>query len=314
LDVFSTQGMAGPEKAEQWNAMLRRCTDTLQVWPRDPLHFDGQLIRKRIGRLALFEIRCGSIRVQQVRRSGLNRSSSYQVLMPLQGRLALTHGRGSAAAVETGSLCLIDRTEPYEMVHGDGFCAIGVELPRSVLESCMPQAARAGGAILQPASAPGRILANLMRTLGAELAIDRDGALPSTLARSIAGFVAAAFSENADAAPRKGIKAQLAAYREYLEARLGESDLRPIDLAREFHVSERYVRLVFQSSGESLSDFLIRRRLERAAVMLRSPEFAGQSVTDIALECGFNTASHFGYRFRQAFGNSPSEFRRAVSG
>ncbi|MET0292997.1 MAG: helix-turn-helix domain-containing protein [Steroidobacteraceae bacterium] len=293
---------------------MRRCTDTIQVWPKDPLHFDGQMIRKRVGRLALFEIRCGSIRLQQTRKSTVSRSSSYQVLMPLQGRFALTHGRRSAATVDAGSLCLIDRTEPYEIVHGDGLCAIGVEFPRSLLESCMPQAARAGGAILRPQTGSVRLLANLMRALGAELSQDQDGALPSTMARSIAGFVAVAFSEKRDAAPRKGIKAQLAAYREYVEARLGESDLRPVDLAREFHVSERYVRLVFQSSGESLSDFLIRRRLERAALMLRSAEFAAQTVTDIALECGFNTASHFGYRFRQTFGTSPREFRRAALG
>jgi AraC-like DNA-binding protein len=313
LEVFSTQGVSVPHKAERWNAILRGCTDTIQVWPRDPLHFDGVLIRKRIGRLALFEIRCGSIRLQQVRKSTVNRYSSYQVLMPVHGRFALTQGKRAAATVDVGSLCLIDRTEPYEIVHGDGLCAIGVEFPRSLLESCLPNAARSGGAILGPQSGPSRVLASLLRALGSELSIEQDSALPSTLARSIAGFVAVAFSERPELAPRRGIKSQLAAYRDYVESRLGEGDLRPIDVAREFKVSERYVRLVFQSAGEPLSDFLIRRRLERAALLLRNEEYAGQTVTDIALECGFNTASHFGYRFRQRFGTSPREYRRATS-
>jgi AraC family transcriptional regulator, positive regulator of tynA and feaB len=122
-----------------------------------------------------------------------------------------------------------------------------------------------------------------------------------------------AFSDRTSLAPRRGIKEQLSAYREYVEARLGDSDLRPIDLAREFHVSERYVRMVFQSAGEPLSDFLIRRRLERAALLLRNEEYAGQTVTAIALECGFSTASHFGDRFRQRFGMSPREYRRAAA-
>ncbi len=312
MEVFSTQGVAVPQKAAQWNAILRRCTDTIQVWPRDPLHFDGSLIRKRVGRVALFEIRCGSIRLQQLHTTAISRYSSYQVLMPLQGRFSLTHGRRPAATVDAGSLCLIDRTEPYEIVHGDGLRAIGIELPRSLLESCMPNAARAGGGIVSADSAPGRVLAGLVRTLGAELLLDQDGGLPSTLARSIAGFVAVAFAERSEPAPRRGIKGQLAAYRDYVEARLGDSELRPADLAREFRVSERYVRLVFQSSGESLSDYLIRRRLERAALMLRSEEFSSQTVTDIALECGFNTVSHFGYRFRQHFGTSPRDYRRAA--
>lgn len=314
MEVFSTQGVAAPHKAERWNAILRNCADSIRVWPRDPLHFDGMLIRKRIGRLALFEIRCGSIRLQQVRNNPANRHASYQVLMPLQGRFALTHSTRPAAVVETGSLCLIDRTEPYEIVHGDGFSAIGLELPRSVLETCLPQASRAGGTVLLPQTAPSRVLAGLLRAFSAEMALDQGDALPSTMARAVAGFVAAAFAERGERTPRRDIKSQLTAYRDYVESRLGDSDLRPLDLAREFKVSERYIRMVFQSSGEPLSDFLIRRRLERAAQMLRSREFAGQSVTDIALECGFSSTSHFGYRFRQRYGASPREYRRAQGG
>jgi AraC-like DNA-binding protein len=312
LEVFSTQGFAAPHKAERWNAIVRGCADSIRVWPKDPLHFDGVLIRKRVGRLALFEIRCGSIHLQQVHSSAVARSSSYQVLMPLHGKFALTHGSRSAATVDVGSMCLIDRTEPYEIVHGDGLCAVGVEFPRSLLESCLPQAARCGGAILAPQSGPSRVLAGLLRSLGAELSSQQGGSLPSTMARSIAGFVAVAFSERSEREPRRGVKAQLAAYREYVESRLSEGDLRPADIAGEFRVSERYVRLVFQSAGEPLSDFLVRRRLERAAVLLRSEDYASQSVTEIALECGFNSTSHFGHRFRQRFGASPREYRRAT--
>lgn len=289
---------------------MRGCADSIRVWPKDPLHFDGVLIRKRVGRLALFEIRCGSIHLQQVESSAVPRSSSYQVLMPLHGKFALTHGSRSAATVDVGSMCLIDRTEPYEIVHGDGLCAVGVEFPRSLLESFLPQAARCGGAILGPQSGPSRVLASLLRSLGAELSSQQES-LPSTMARSIAGFVAVAFGERSDREPRRGVKAQLAAYREYVESRLSEGDLRPADIAREFRVSERYVRLVFQSAGEPLSDFLVRRRLERASMLLRSADYASQSVTEIALECGFNSTSHFGHRFRRRFGASPREYRRA---
>lgn len=312
MEVFSTQGIAAPQKAAHWSAILRGCADSIQAWPRNPLHFDGVLIRKRVGRLALFEIRCGSIRLRQAQTGAVSRYSSYQVLMPLHGRFALSHGDRTAVSVEPGAVCLIDRSQPYEIVHGDGLCAVGIELPRTLLESCFPRADRSGGTVIGPDSGPGRVLASLMRALDGELR--QDAGLPSSMARSIAGFVAAAFAQWNEPARRRSSKAQLDAYREYVESRLGDGDLRPADVAREFRVSERYVRLVFQSAGESLSDFLIRRRLERAAQLLRSEDHAAQSVTDIALECGFNSASHFGSRFRQRFGMSPRAYRRAAGG
>ena len=57
------------------------------------------------------------------------------------------------------------------------------------------------------------------------------------------------------------------------------------------------------------SSFLLRRRLERAAQLLRSEFHSQQTITDIALECGFNSASHFGQCFRQRYGITPREYR-----
>jgi AraC-like DNA-binding protein len=80
-------------------------------------------------------------------------------------------------------------------------------------------------------------------------------------------------------------------------------------VARHFKVSERYIRMVFQSAGESLSAYLLRRRLERAAELLQNAFYANRSITDIALECGFNSVSHFGQSFRQRYGRTPRRFR-----
>jgi AraC-like DNA-binding protein len=71
--------------------------------------------------------------------------------------------------------------------------------------------------------------------------------------------------------------------------------------------------MVFQSAGESLSAFLLRSRLTRAARLLCNEYYARHTITDIALECGFNSPSHFGQSFRQRFNMTPREFRAAGS-
>jgi AraC family L-rhamnose operon regulatory protein RhaS len=53
-------------------------------------------------------------------------------------------------------------------------------------------------------------------------------------------------------------------------------------------------------------EFLNQCRLDRAAQQLRDK--TGESITDIALACGFNSSQYFATRFRQRFHVSPSRF------
>ena len=65
-------------------------------------------------------------------------------------------------------------------------------------------------------------------------------------------------------------------------------------------------RLFTAYTGESLSTFIRRLRLERAANRLRQ---TFDPITEIALDAGYETPTNFGKAFRQQFGQSPSEFR-----
>jgi AraC family transcriptional regulator len=70
-----------------------------------------------------------------------------------------------------------------------------------------------------------------------------------------------------------------------------------------FHFHRIFTGLV----GESLHNHIRRLRLERAAGQLRRER---RSVTHIAFQAGFETHESFSRAFRQAFGSSPSEYRK----
>jgi AraC family transcriptional regulator, exoenzyme S synthesis regulatory protein ExsA len=61
--------------------------------------------------------------------------------------------------------------------------------------------------------------------------------------------------------------------------------------------------------GTSPGRWLLERRLERSAALLRTTQM---SVTEIMFECGFEDLSHFSKAFKEKFGHSPSIYRRAV--
>jgi AraC family transcriptional regulator len=71
-----------------------------------------------------------------------------------------------------------------------------------------------------------------------------------------------------------------------------------------FHF-HRVFRVAF---GENLSAYVARHRLQRAARELRH---SARSITEIALDCGYDSPSAFGRAFARAFDLSPSAYRAA---
>jgi AraC family transcriptional regulator len=81
------------------------------------------------------------------------------------------------------------------------------------------------------------------------------------------------------------------------------------ELARVACLSEFHFHRIFGAvSGETLNNFTSRLRLEKAARLLR---YSGQSVTDIALDCGFSSSATFSRAFRSGYDTSPSQFRKS---
>ena len=83
-------------------------------------------------------------------------------------------------------------------------------------------------------------------------------------------------------------------------------------LAKRHQVSERYIRLLFQSDGTSVTEFVREERLRRARSMLLSLRFAGRKIAEVAYEVGFNDLSYFNRAFRRRFGCSPGEMREMI--
>ncbi|MEM9080586.1 MAG: AraC family transcriptional regulator [Verrucomicrobiota bacterium] len=92
---------------------------------------------------------------------------------------------------------------------------------------------------------------------------------------------------------------------ELLHARLDES-LDLTDLAQDVGCAPHYLsRLVKQETGKTLSLHLRAFRIERAAELLATGQY---NVTEVALEVGYNSLSHFTKAFATEKELTPSEF------
>jgi AraC family transcriptional regulator len=81
------------------------------------------------------------------------------------------------------------------------------------------------------------------------------------------------------------------------------------EIAAELRASPVYLTQVFQQvEGLPLYRYQLRLRLARALDLLGQYD----DLTDLGLDLGFSSHSHFSAAFRAAYGRTPSEFRRAA--
>lgn len=70
-----------------------------------------------------------------------------------------------------------------------------------------------------------------------------------------------------------------------------------------------FSRIFKEETGIAPSDYIMKISLDYAKRMLRSYE---KTLTQIAIDCGFNSSSYFSYCFSRAFNISPSDFKKSL--
>jgi AraC-like DNA-binding protein len=107
------------------------------------------------------------------------------------------------------------------------------------------------------------------------------------------------------------ISGRHAKVRLFIEQHLRDPALSPCLVAAGLKLSSRYLRMIFASSSETVSAYILRRRLEECARQMSDPQWRGHSISEIAFAWGFNSASHFTRSFRDRYGVAPRDYRRA---
>jgi AraC-like DNA-binding protein len=96
---------------------------------------------------------------------------------------------------------------------------------------------------------------------------------------------------------------------EYLNEHYGEK-ISVNDLATAANCSiSHFSRIFKEETGFSPSDYIMQVRLDYAKRMLRADE---KTVTQIALDCGFNSSSYFSQCFTRTYQISPSDFKKSL--
>ena len=84
-------------------------------------------------------------------------------------------------------------------------------------------------------------------------------------------------------------------------------DIHLCQIADACHINEKYLGRIFkQKTGLSFRQYLTEQRFKQVEKRLKS---SNESITDIALSCGFEEITYFNHLFKRTYGISPTEYR-----
>ena len=216
-----------------------------------------------------------------------------------------------------GQILIYDNTNPPQKfkIRNEAHI-INVYMPLALVKSWIPRIYnQLESKLLSPPSKSAELLANYLKLL-AQFAMETKLASPVHQPKAIIPLIMAnlsmlvfALADLEEDKPTRIKDIQLDAAKQFMLVHVSDSSISPTVIANEMGISVRYLHWLFKQSEETVIQYLTRKRIELAQLLLTSSSKSLYSVTEVAFMCGFNDSTHFSRRFKQQVGSSPSIFR-----
>lgn len=316
MNVFSTNDLTGRSSPGGWAGLFAAHVEAMDFKPAGAEAFSAELAGADLGPLYIARLACGKATAERGDAQLARKSTaSHFLMLQVRGGAEVSH-YGNTVTLAEGDFVLCDSAAPLKIRFGDDVETLFLKVGASTLKEHLPspecfcgRALRADEGLTATASA---MALNLFGRLEAGLSLHYQ----DRLARHLLDIVATAYALAFDTSSARSsiVSGRCASVKLFIEQHLREPDLTPCSIATRMKLSSRYLRMIFASENETVSAYILRRRLEQCARQIADPAWRGHSMTEIAFGWGFNSAPHFTRTFRDRFGIPPREYRRLKLG
>lgn len=233
----------------------------------------------------------------------------YKLSLMLEGE-GMVMQDSREAVLRQGDLAIYDTTRPYSLLAGEGARTAIVMFPREMIALPPEMVGQLTAVRFDRAQGLAAIVSPFMCQLMNQLDhFSRPGG--SRLPHNIVDLLGTMLVSELDLAPNETSHGEklLRQVMDYIEDHLSDPCLRPTSIAAAHFISARYLQVLFQRNGMTVSSWVRERRLERCSRDLADPSLAGVSVAQLAAKWGFPEPAHFSRAYKKRFGISPSQKR-----
>ena len=301
------------ETFDHWKHLVAESFVPLAARTADVDGFRGQMRARVLDRMSVVEVTATSHEVHRTPALIAQAGERYFKLnLQLEGTGLLIQDNREAL-LRPGDLAIYDTNRPYTLAFEDAARMMVVMFPCDALSLPTDYVGQLAAVRMAGSSGLSGIVGQFIRQLSENLEV-LSGPSGSRLATNALDLVSTMLHAEMDIAPdRMKPQALLAvSVREYIEANLSDPQLSPASIAAAHFISTRHLHNVFHESGSTVASWIRSQRLDGARRELRDPLHAGKPVGAVAARWGFLDAAHFSRIFRDAFGVSPTDWRRGA--
>lgn len=231
------------------------------------------------------------------------KSDDYMVKLLTKGKTHIQQD-GRSTVIGPGDLCLFDTARPYKLSFPETYEAVVLKIPRTELDARLPLAENVTAMRVASQGRYTQLAATML--LSTAKIVHQENQSSPKLAAHVIDLISLAFDEYfTDLKPGdcRYLKIVTRA-QELILDHLFDPLFDVASVPKAIGVSSRTLSRAFAQHNITPVKWMWGKRLDAAQDLLVTGR--GQSVSDVAMKCGFNDFSHFSRAFKARFGTTAS--------
>jgi AraC family transcriptional activator of tynA and feaB len=303
--LFSTSNIHPRDRFDYWHSVACKMVVDHDSRPECRETFEAELQGGTLGDLGLVLFENSPMDISNPRAT----TDELFVCRQMVGKLALEQN-SREVVLEGGDITLLDPLLPYSGRFFSGSKLLVLKIPRRRLEARIGKTRQMIARRIRPIAAENSLSSAFLAMLPAHVD-GLEGAAEEIVQNQVLDLIGVSFAKAMESGARLSSARSLALFnlRAAVEARLANPALDAEAVAVAAGVSIRYANAVLAQEGTSITRLIQERRLARSRRALDDPLQRHRTISEIAYGWGFSDMTHFGRRFKAAFGLSPRDYR-----
>ena len=311
MTVLSSKDLPGRATGE-WNARFAGAVVPVDFHPARSGMVVPALSDGALGPLGIARLTTGAATIERNAAHIAQRGApAYLLMLQLAGTSEVGH-YGNTITLAEGDMVLCDGAAPLRIAFRAPVETLFLRVPAALLKEHLPSPECFCGRVLRGDEGVTATASTMAVSLSDQIEAGLSLHYQERVARHLLDVVATAYALafHTPASRSSIVSGRCTTVKLFIEQHLRDPELTPCSIAARMKLSSRYLRMIFASENETVSAYILRRRLEQCARQIADPAWRGHSMTEIAFGWGFNSAPHFTRTFRDRFAMPPRDYRR----
>lgn len=312
IATYSTENLPQYKRVRYWNEWSSATITRSHIEPINKDDFYGKVTILETGVFRFANFISDPANLSHTR-SHICAQDDHALILHFQlGGYSLNEQDGRQTVIRAGDYTLCDSSRPYKLAFDTRNDMLSIRIPHRIFKQRISNPESLTCVHMSAQSGVSQLVSDFIRSSWMHFVQGMDPALEKRLIENLLDLLATSYASvyKNNVEQSSVVTTRRLLVKQFIEEHLSNPELSPRFLASAFGYTSGYLHKLFCSEGESLCQYILRRRLEEAAKLIGDVLHQGHTFSEIAYKLGFKSATHFGRVFKEHYDLTPTQYRQ----